>query len=76
MVAVVVVDDALAQIGTDPANPAAVRGGPHGGQGQRPALRRTYGLVVVPLAPRARSLSSRQRSCSAATTTLISSGLA
>jgi|SRR6516164_6387617 len=32
--------------------------------------------VAVLLAPRARAPSSRQRSCSAATTTLISSGLA
>src|SRR6516165_2218765 len=33
MVAVVVVDDALAQVPEDPANSAPVRGSPHGGQG-------------------------------------------
>jgi len=33
MIAVVGVDDVLAQTSEDPANPAPVRGGPHGGQG-------------------------------------------
>jgi hypothetical protein len=59
----------------DPANPAPVRSGPHGGQGS--VLRRGgHAACGCPISACACALSSRRRSCSAATTTSISSGLA
>ena len=76
MIAVVGVDDVLAQTSEDPANPAPVRAGPHMAAKAASCAAADMRLVAVLFAPRAHAPSSRQRSWSAAMTTSISSGLA